>query len=116
MTSPIKLTQRPIRQVYLEAMKAAQTIEDRARRASYAATGKDKELASDIAFATNRFAKRAQKASDQVISLMNDGSLRAFCTEFDKLFKLFINNVDGWEKELARIELDVYTNKLPDEP
>lgn len=99
------LTQRPMRKIYLEASTAATSLSMKATKISTASQdAQDKQTASDIAFAAKTFSYKAQKAADTLLTLFNDGALKAYCEQFDKTFERFSNDALIWERELSRIE------------
>lgn len=97
--------QRPIGQIYVEAATQAIALATRAEQlAETVKDKKDKNQARDNAAFARRFANKAQKASTMVVTLMNDGELKAYCQRFDKVFEQFIQFAASCEKELNEIE------------
>ena len=95
----------PITGIYNAAAKAAGQLQDRAENAStLAKEDADKLTCKDIVYAASRFKLKAEKAAVTVPALRNDGTLRAFCEQFDKVFNVFMLNAIEFEKELERIE------------
>ena len=96
---------RPMYQIYLEAALQADALSDKAVNASLlAATDVQRQEAEDIAKASMKFSLKCQEAANMVITLQNDGALRAYCENFDKTFLNFLNNVETWEERLVIIQ------------
>jgi hypothetical protein len=97
--------QRPITKVYEEAAKVAESVHERAKKAiERAKNGEDQLIAKDLAFASKRFMLKAKMASTEVLTLMNDGTLRTYCEKVDKEFQSFLNLMIVYEEDLDRIE------------
>jgi hypothetical protein len=92
-------------QIYTQAASLAEKLNTRAiKAAENADNDQDRLTAKDIAYAANRFKTKAEMAALQVVTCLNDGTLRAYCEQFDKTFKNFSDNAATWESDLARIE------------
>jgi hypothetical protein len=93
-----------IGQIYTEFATHAITIATRAHTISAQLSGHDKDLALDHAAFARRFAVKAQKASERVITIMNDGALKDYCAKFDRVLEQFVKFAEIAEKDLERLE------------
>lgn len=95
---------RPVRQIYLDASSSATKLARYAEEiAEHATTEEDKATCLDHAGMAHRFAQKALKAADKTIMLLNDGTLKEYCAQFDKVFAQFVSFATVAEKELKDI-------------
>jgi hypothetical protein len=96
--------QRPIGQIYTEFATHAITLATRARAIGTQLSGRDQELAFDHAAFAQRFSVKAQKAAERCVLIMNDGALKDYCAQFDKVLEQFVKFAEIAEKDLERLE------------
>ena len=97
--------QRPMVEIYKQAQSIAEDLQHRAELAADQSKDLlDKLKATDIVFSCKRFALQARKAVDTIPTMRNDGTLRAYCEQFDKTFNNFVVYAGEFEQDLIRIE------------
>jgi len=101
-----KLTpSRAIGQIYMDAAIQARLLANRATELGQRVKDKkDKNICRDNAEFAIRFANKATKASERTVTLLNDGALKDYCRQFDKVFLQFVQFAEECEKELNEIE------------
>jgi len=96
---------RSMSQIYYDFAANALKLAARADAvADFAKTKEDKDIAVGSAAFARRFSKKAFKAGETVICLMNDGELKAYCQQFDTVLAQFVAFAEKAEKELYAIE------------
>ena len=101
---------RPVRQIYLDAQKAALKLAAKAEKAAADTDNlKYQQIAIDHAVFAKRFAEKAGKAAEKTITLLNDGTLRSYCERFDRVFAQFVKFAEVAEKELNEIVRQIKT-------
>jgi hypothetical protein len=94
-------------QIYTDAAKfAVKFAEQSDKLALLAKNEEDKYSCEDYANMARRFAAKANKAAEKTLTMLNDGTLKEYCKEFDKVFEQFVKNVENAEKEQAKIEIN----------
>ena len=91
-------------EMYVAAANAANTLAYSADvLASKVNNEFDKQICENHSVMAKRFAAKALRAADKTLTMLNDGTLKEYCKEFDKVFEQFVTNAAIAELELAAI-------------
>lgn len=99
---------RPMRSIYLKAASIAMSLKMRANKLEPLLTDREDQLhCAGLAYSCRLFHLRATQAADTILTLMNDGTLKQFCSEFDKVFDKFVADSVKIESILDALERKV---------
>ena len=97
---------KQIGKIYKEAAVAARMLREKCSRVALVLDKDDPaaELMSEYQQVCLRFQKKAEKAADMVLMILNDGALRDYCQSFDKVFKQFVDLAQKIEHDVNTLE------------